>query len=235
MPKAKESDQGGFPEHGAAYVEPEEPINPDPDDNNNTGDDDQQKPVEPDYKKMMEDMQKEIGRLSARLEVARAPAEPVKKADPEPEPEWETLLFENPKLAVKKMTEGIRKQITEELTGKYQADQGKKQFWDAFYRDHDDLKEDDELVQSILTANMADLANLPVKEAGDKLADLTRTRILKYTGGKPREQTTKKAIAEGSGAPTPKPVKQDEDDKIVTLSDLIRARKNKRVSKGTAA
>lgn len=176
-------------------------------------------------------MRAQIDGLQASIASLRAPAPTPKTPDPEPEPDWEDLMFKDPKEYHKRLRQSIEKDIKADLTDTYTRDQSTKDFWNAFYADHSDLKGDDDLVRTILQANLAELAPMPVKAAGDKLAELTRSRILKYTGGK--IPSGKKAVAEGNGHATPKPVAVEEN-KVVTLSSLLRARRLKR-NKGTAA
>lgn len=215
----------------AGILSDDDPDDPDGDLQN---EEDKNKPVEKTaIEKQLEALQAEINTLRAE----RREPKPAPVVKDEPEPDWEKLLFENPKEYQRLMRESISKEITGKLTKDYNEDQNKTKFWDAFYNDHKDLKDDDDIVRAILNANLGVLADMPVKQAGDKLAELTRERILKYTGGKPRT-VEKKAVAEGANQPAPKPKPKSDDDSIVTLSDLIRARRLKRQAgpgKSTAA
>lgn len=230
---AKSKNVSGIPQDGDIYEE-EDDQNLDlnqPDDDDDEGQPEAKKaPVDP-RDEALAAMRAQIDGLQASIASLRAPAPTPKAPDPEPEPDWEDLMFKDPKEYHKRLRQSIEKDIKSELTETYTRDQSTKDFWNAFYTDHADLKGDDDLVRTILQANLAELAPMPVKAAGDKLAELTRSRILKYTGGK--IPSGKKAVAEGSGHATPKPVAVEEN-KVVTLSQLLRARRAKR-NKGTAA
>lgn len=194
----------------------------------------EQKPAGKTVEERLHDLELENARLSGELSARnRQPETKKKAADPEPEPDWEQLLFEKPGEAVKMIKASVRKDVEAELTGKYEADQGTKTFWTEFYAKNDDLKEDQDMVDAVLRANMQTLGDMPVSKAQEKLADLTRERIMKYTGVK-KEPGGKKAIAEGEGKPTPK-AEDKKDDRPTTLSDLIRARRVKRTQKANAA
>lgn len=216
-----------FPKHGevAAGTEPN-----DKEEEKKT----EQKPTGKTVEERLHDLELENARLSGELSARGRQQEPVKKAaEPEPEPDWEKLLFEEPKEAVKMIKASVRKDVEAELTGKYEADQGTRTFWSEFYTKNDDLKDDQDMVDAVLRANMKTLGDMPVSQAQEKLADLTRERIMKYTGKK-KEPGGKKATVEGESQITPK-AEEKKDDRPTTLSDLIRARRVKRTQKANAA
>lgn len=165
----------------------------------------------------------------------RTPVEPAVRNQPEAEeePDWDELLFKDPKAAMKLHGERVAKSVREELRREYAQDQGTNQFWSDFYKDHPDLEGDDDLVQTMLNSNLAKLGGMPVKKAMDELADLTRQRIMRYSNGKGRRPGNR-AVAEGASAPRPgRPAPAA--DKVVTLSDIIRNRKAKRHKAASAA
>ena len=133
------------------------------------------------------------------------------------EPDLNTLWFENPAAA----KDAIKKEVRAEIVGEYQRDQAIKTFWDGFYRKHDDLRDDDFLVEAVLQRNPG-LFDLSVREAQEKLADLTRTEILRLSRkAKPTTDATPAAhplteAASGERAPSP----PAEAPKRQTLSDL---------------
>ena len=184
---------------------------------------------EPEWKKELAAMQQKLARLEGENAALRQP-----KAKPAPvqEPDWEELLFTDTKQAVSLLKKSIRDEITSELTSTYKRDQGERDFWGDFYKSNDDLKADDDLVKATLQKHLAELADLPVAKASERLAELTRERIMRYTGQAPKGG--KKAVTEGAGQPTPGK-KAPEPQKAVTLSDIIRARRAKRVTKVTTA
>lgn len=153
------------------------------------------------------------------------PAQPAAAAAADPEIDWEKLLYENPKEALRLHGEHVKAEVKAELTGQYQRDQGARSFWQEFYDKYPDLRDDHDLVQQTLETNFKDMATLSVPKALKKLAALTQDRILRYSGkGK---TSGKKAVVEGSGSGLPKkPV--EEKQEISSLSDIIRARRKQR-------
>lgn len=227
----KEADvMKGAPSDGDEYHEEDE--------GENEGQNAADKRKEADKGEEGEDPKVTIARLQGELAVLRArPAspEPEKKApEPEKERDWEKLIFEDTPNAIKLLKEDIRKEITGELRGAYQKDMGEKEFWGEFYAANEDLKEDKDLVQATLASHMRALADLPVSEASKRLGDLTRARILRYKGGEVEKKNDKKAKAEGSGAPSSKKA-DPEQPKILSLGDVIRARRAARHKKAVTA
>lgn len=211
----------GLPEDGSEIENPDEQV----------AEPEAAKPAKPerDLAAEFDAMQRELARLQGENAALRTPKPKVVQ---QPEPDWEDLLFTDPKAAVSLIKKTIRDELTSELTTTYKRDQGEKAFWDDFYKAHDDLKDDDDLVRATLNKNLSDLADLPVKKAAEKLAELTRERIMRYTGNNPKGG--KKAVTEGAGQPTKGKV-EPEKPKVVTLSDIIRARRAKRNGGGKAA
>lgn len=221
--------------HGQAYEEHDDQDQDD--DDNDEGEEDNTSPTEPKAKAPEADPLDEIKRTLAGLasqvaamnqpKVTPGPAEPAEKID------WEDLMFKDPAKYHELLTQSITNNIESKLTNKYQQAEGEKDFWNGFYKDNDDLKDDKFLVDAVLKANMTELAPMTVKEAGKRLAELTRAEIMRYTGNK-LPSTRKKAVTEGSQPPSPGK-KEPEVEKVTTLSDLIKARRAKRMNKGTAA
>lgn len=159
---------------------------------------------------------------------------------PEDAVDWEDLMFRNPKEAVKLIKKQAVAEARAALRAEYQTDQGTKDFWNEFYRKNPDLNrdQDDTLVQGVMQTHMAELAPLPVSEASKKLAELTRDRIMQYRGDTRRN--TSRVQVEGANPPRPGR-REVNEDKVTSLSDVIRARNSSRArqaptgKKGTAA
>lgn len=169
---------------------------------------------------------------NANLRRAIPPAVPAPTApasDPYDDIDWETELYSNPKEALKKYGKIVKDEVSRDLTSKYQQERGQSKFWEDFYKDHKDLKDDHFLVQSTLSANMAALANVPVADAMNKLADLTRQNIMRYS----QKGAGRKARVEGNDPPQPRPQPREEPT-VVTLGDILRSRREAR-RKGQAA
>lgn len=237
---------GGFPQHGSAFDTGE-------------GEEEEEK-KEPHQEELPLDEPRTVSKeaydqLAARLEEtqrqlrrieksippnnAGQQQEQQKKKDPMDEVDFEKMLFQDPQKALKIHADMIRNQVKDEMTQMYQREQGTQKFWNDFYQQHPDLKDDRDLVEMTLNANLNDLIDEPVPQAIDKLADLTRQKILRYSGkgqnkDSEKKSSRKKAQVEGAANRTPPPAPQ-EDDGPSTLSDLIRSRQKVRTGKATAA
>lgn len=224
-----------YPEHGDEYEEDEEALEPNEEDQEGEEDapEDQKEPPEP-KKDSLEERLARIEGENAALRAAIARPQDIRLPEKveEPEPDWEKLMYDDPKGFVNTLSGRIAKQVSSELGNKYQKDQGEKDFWNEFYDENSDLKEDRDLVQATLTRNINILGDLPVSQARKKLADLTRERIMGYKRER-KDDATPKVRVEGARSPKA-PKKAAEDNKIVTLSDIIRSRRAKRMKAQTA-
>jgi hypothetical protein len=141
------------------------------------------------------------------------------------------LLFTNPKEAIKKIRESVGAEIEGRLTKRYNQAENTRRFWDSFNKQFPDLVDDRDIVEMTMNANLDKIANIPVDKAMEKLAELTRDRIRRYTTQRPR---SKKAVAEGSGNPLPRPTQEDKPE-VVSIGELIRRRRAQRSGKASAA
>lgn len=236
----------GFPSHGSAYEEDpnrgkDEEDEEDADETGEEGEEDAEDDEEVVEDKRKESIEERLARLEGENSALRASitARPAEKPAPvkeEPEPDWEDLMYKDPKGFVGVITDRIVKKVSADLGGKYTKDQGEKEFWTEFYAENDDLTsvEDKSLVRAVLNENINVLGDLPVSQAKKQLADLTRKRIMHYTGKKPKGDKGKKVVVEGAGGPRA-PQKVVEKSNVVTLSDLLKARRAKRAAKAQTA
>jgi hypothetical protein len=233
----EQEEYGGHPEHGEVhpdFMDDREDDDEDADgeaDDSDDRDDDDDKPLTRAEAKAIQREMDALKQTNAALIRQAPPREPEPDED-EDETDWDTIIFSNPKEAVRMIKEQTRKEVSRELRGEYQKDQGEKEFWADFNKSHPDLKEDRDLVEIELSKNMKKLDDMPVKKAMDELADLTRKRIMRYSGGKAR--TKSRAIAEGAGAPSARKAPQ-EKKRATTLSDVLRARAETRRKAQTTA
>lgn len=217
----------GFPEDGDPHEEakgdpPEPGPSPAP-------------PVDPlaEIKTQMADLKRQNDELRRQLPPAQP--KPVTAApEDDPEPDWEKLLFADPKQALKLHGERVAKQVSKDLRAEYQKDRGTSEFWNRFYAANPDLRIDSDLVETTLNSNLSDLANIKVEDAYIRLAELTRDRILRYAGGAAKERRPK-ARTEGAGGRAPAPPAPPAPDTTVTrLSDVLRSRRQGRRKAGAA-
>jgi hypothetical protein len=198
------------------------------------GDDDAiiEEPPKTAIDKRFDDLMQKIETLQRDNENLRRAIPPSVQPQPEPEPEeddvdWDTLIYENPKEALRIHGERVAKSVEQNLTRKYQQDKNEQRFWDKFYAKHKDLTDDRDIVELVLSKNLSTLANKPSDEAMDELADLTRRRIMRYSDN-PRPRKGSRAVVEGGHAPTHKATPK-QAEQITTLSSLIKARRAKRM------
>lgn len=154
---------------------------------------------------------------------SRIPPQPAPIVE---EVDWGQEFYADPKSAVEKIKDVVRK----ELRAEYTQDMGRREFWNKFYQKHPDLETSADLVQSILAANMSSLANKSIPDAIKDLSALTRARIASYIQGQGKNtRRTNRAQAEGAGPPAQRRSAQVEDDAPPqTLGNLIRGRAAKR-------
>src|SRR5262245_59048394 len=147
----------------------------------------EQKPVTvSDIQAQMLAMERRHSEEMAALRRTQPPATPKPPAPPTEEEDWDNLLFTKPKEAVAKIVKKAEQEISTRLEARYQRDQNTQKFWTAFDKAYPDLVGDRDLVELTLNANLAQVANIPVEQAMEKIADLTRTRIRRYTQTRPR-------------------------------------------------
>lgn len=228
--EADPEDQGmsGFPKDG----DPHEPAGGDPPEPEG-----QEPPTPPDP---IAEIRAEVATLKRQNEELRRnipPIQPKSAATPEedPEPDWDKLLFADPKQALKLHGERVAKQVSTSLRAEYQKDRGTTEFWNRFYAANPELRQDSDLVEIVLNSNLPNLANIPVEDAYTRLAELTRERILRYAGGAAKERRPK-ARAEGAGGsrPSPPSAPPAPDTTVTRLSDVLRTRRQSRRKAGAA-
>lgn len=225
---AKRSAQGPIPQDGEEYKEGDDQLEGGEGEGDNEEDEleEELSPLEKRLKKLEDDnaaTSRENAELRGELRGLKSGRreEPKAVAEEEDTTDYDTMLFTDPKGALKKYGDQIEKRITKALTNTYNKTTGEQAFWTGFYAKHPDLADDRDLVSATMNKHMADIADMPVEKAADKIADLTRQRILGYRTEPPKG---KKAVAEGTSSPTPKKIVK-EAAKVITLSDVIRNRR----------
>lgn len=182
-----------------------------------------------DLKKQVEKLERDNQDLRKQMRTKSAPEPPPVRE--EADPDWEKELFANPNATIKKIMELSGKAVEDRLRAEYQRDRGTTEFWNEFYRRHADLRDDHDLVEMTLKSHLSELSDLPVDKGHERLAELTRARIMRYIGA---ARGGRKASAEGAGPSSSKRApKEPEEEKIRSISDILRERKRKR--RGQAA
>jgi hypothetical protein len=171
-------------------------------------------------------------RHSEEMANVRRQAPPPREATPPPpEDDLAQLLFTEPQKAIAKIREQVGQEIEGKLTQKYVQDQNNIKFWSAFDERFPDLKGDRDMVEMLMNQNLSTLANIPVEDAMEKIAELTRSRIQRYTKSRPKGP---RPFAEGANPPMP-PRQQEEDEKPPSLSDIVRRRRAAKQNRATVA
>jgi hypothetical protein len=232
---------GGNPLHGEEYPS-EESYGRAVDDDEDDGDDDEEELLAPDdaTARQFAELNRQLGELKADNEHLRRSIPPAQPHNPQVQEEevaidWDELLFKDPKAALKLHGDMVAKQVKRELTADYQRDQGEQRFWSDFYARNEDLKNDHALVVSTMNANFNTIGNMRSDLAAEKLADLTRAEILRYskrTVDGPAKKS--RAFAEGAAPAKPRTPRAPETN-VTSLSDVIRQRRIKKFNRGRVA
>ena len=163
--------------------------------------------------------------------VSKPAPQSVPKPDEPAEPDWEGMLFDDPGKFVKEFGESIRKGVMTEVSQAYAQDQGQRDLWNDFYTKNDDLKQFDWIVQASFSRHYSDLADMKTSVAMDELAKRARQDILAVAQSfSESSEGNRTPVTSGSAPPSKQPKKQaePEDDKVVTLSDTLKARRAER-------
>lgn len=219
-----------FPEHGDVYEDDHtDPPAPESE-------------IEPEIDPEPEPRPDPLAELNAKLDRQQKELDELRRRQPPPEPKtptppraeeddfnWDEELFRNPRKTLEKHGKMVAEQVTKHLTSQYQRDRGTQKFWDDFYAKHPDLKQDHDLVEVTLNSNLSKMASMPVEDAMDRLAELTRDRILRYAGG---VKSGRKARAEGGkGSIAPTPTKQVDTPKVLSITEILKNRRADRRKK----
>jgi hypothetical protein len=234
MARKKKDLMNGAPQDG----DPFDPVDevPGPDDE---GDPDVQQPQAPDPDTNLspsELINKRFDALQQEFRVAlnarpAAPSPQPPEPPPAAEPDWDKLIFDKPAETLKLYGDKIKREVTQELTKRYQTETGYREFWSDFYQKNPDLSNDSDLVQTTMNKHLAELADLTVPQASARLAELTRTRILGYAGmngRKPAPRSNGRTAIEGAAPPVAKPNTPVTPKGPTTLGDLLRNRRANR-------
>lgn len=141
-----------------------------------------------------------------------------------------TKIWEDTPAALKTLRDEIKKEVTTELRGEYQAARSEEKFWDDFYRHNKtfDRGEDHWVVQAIVQENFSAWKNLPVADVRDKLAKETEKRLARIEARKERSGDSKAPSLSLSSASAPSPKRETKEEAPRTLSQMIREKQQMR-------
>lgn len=154
----------------------------------------------------------------------RAPSgsQPEKKADAY---DYETGLFTEPAVALKRLREEIKTEIKNEMTGQYNAAESKKEFWNGFYTANPELKDNKLIVDAVVQRDWNKLSVMPVADADKAIATAAKKEIMRLSGGKSKSDEGEQNNLEGGSAKNPPSKSRNSEESAVTsLSDVIRNR-----------
>jgi hypothetical protein len=152
---------------------------------------------------------------------------------------YEELLFTDPNEALRLHGEEVADRVTKQITGAYQQDQSRQIFWNDFYEDSPELKEETHIVRMVMEQHWDVLKDLKGKTVRKKLAELTQKEILRLAnkqkgiGSKSGATTT---ALEGDTQPATAPATEEDqelDHIPPTLNAAIRERNKKRRESST--
>ena len=184
----------------------------------------------------LSEQSQELGELRKLIE------QRVPEPQSEPEPDDPLVgvgdrLFDNPDAtvqeivaaAVAKAMEQTEKKFTD-LTAQQQQQAQQQQFWDSFYRDNNDLRrEDDHWIVSAVGQEFAgELDPMPISQAKERLAELTRARILNIAK---RGQSSNQARPVEAASPPTQTQEGDQEPQVHgSLTDTLKAKRAKRIA-----
>lgn len=169
------------------------------------------------------EFQRKLSEQAAELSrqwAARAPAQEAPKHE-DPLEGVETLLFENPKEAVKRLRESIVSQVS----SMYEADQGRKQFWADFYADYPELRKHQTIVDAVLNQHINEWASLPANQAKQLLANEVKREIVEIA--KTIAPSGNRTYTEEQRQPKARPVASETPAPPKSLTQLLRERRSK--------
>ena len=199
--------------------------------------------VEPDMAAALEERERDYMR---GIQMDRREREELDRfrraAQPAPvstEPDFNTLLFENPSKALALHAERIKRDLQQQYADARMRDRT----WAKFYEDHADLVGEEFLVQARYEADYDSIAGLPVTKALEILADNVRKDLLRISRktkgtGNPTALPTGRARVEdatGDRPPTSPRRTEADDDPNWSLSKEVRKRQATRRNAANAS
>lgn len=156
---------------------------------------------------------------SAAQQTLQAPAAQAVTSN---EPEFEELLYSNPKAA----KELLKKEIRAERDNERAAENTKQKFWTDFYSKNDDLKNEKRLVDYYVKGQWDSLKDVPLDQASQIIAKGTREVLADI---RKRHGVTEKELPKGgavnfgaSGEPAPRGATEKAPSKQ-SLTDQLKA------------
>lgn len=149
----------------------------------------------------------------------------------------DTLIFTNPKKAVKKITESIRETVHNDISTKASQDNAKEQFWAEFYKENKDLSrsEDSGFVEHLFAKHYGSFESKTVGQVVKELGDLSRKEILKISrrfnrtdDGDNRDHSIEPILSISKKSKVGH--NNHDDDEFDSITDIIKKRRHDRLN-----
>lgn len=160
--------------------------------------------------------------LADMIRKGTQPAAPTKKADTY---DYATGLFTEPEVALARLRAEMKAEIMGEVTAAYTTAETKKDFWAGFYTDNDDLAGEKLIVNAVMARDWDKLKDLSAADAAKKLSEASKKEIMRLSGGKSPSDPDHRPIEGGGDRKTAPKGGNPEPEKVLSISDVIRARK----------
>lgn len=153
----------------------------------------------------MEELARYTAQLQGRSEVIdklQQITNPQPQVAVDPDAEIADLLFEDPKAAIKVISDRAQQKAKQEMEQSRQHDRA----WDEFYKANPDLREHEDFVQFVLNKNLETIKSMDLSQAIAHVSHETRARLAKVRGSASSGQPlpSKPAVVAGSsGASLP--------------------------------
>lgn len=143
--------------------------------------------------------------------------------------DYETGLFTEPAVALKRLREEIKSEVKAEMTGQYNAAETKKEFWSSFYTANTDLKDEKLIVDAIVQRDWNKLSSMSIEDASKAIATAAKKEIMRLSGGKSSaDEGDQNNLEGGSTKKIPSKSGNSGQPEVTSLSDVIRKRQEAR-------
>jgi len=144
-------------------------------------------------------------------------------------------FYQDPDGTLTQYKKDILAEVRSEVQRERRDAESKDQFWDSFYRDNKELKNEDTLVKLMLSANWDTLSSRNSADASKELARITKGEILRianqYGGSKEQNDLPSLTGGDNSDTGSQEQDRQQEDNSNnipISLSDALNERRKQR-------
>lgn len=142
--------------------------------------------------------------------------------------DYATGLFTEPEVAIARLRAEIKQETIAEVSAAYTQAETKKDFWTGFYKDNEDLAGEKLIVEAVLGRDWAKLKDLTPADAAKKLSEAAKKEIMRLSGGKSPADPNPRPVEGAGDGKNLRASGKTGDEKVLSLSDVIRARKEAR-------